>query len=113
MNAWHKVQVAPSTWRGQSFVCVGLAALSLTDLPVAAQSAPAATTMAVQSCPVLSVGNPNPGDNISAGGYVINGEAFDRASQSGAGITSVDLFLGERDQGGMFLGSGVPGTGGS
>jgi hypothetical protein len=23
----------------------------------------------------------------------------------------VDLFLGERDQGGMFLGSGVPGTG--
>src|SRR5579864_3732753 len=77
-----------------------LAALSLTGLPAAAQTAPAAPT-AVQSCPVLSIGNPNPGDKVTAGGYVISGEAFDPASQSGAGITSVDLFLGERDQGGI------------
>src|SRR5579859_4704031 len=85
-----------------------LAALSLTGLPVAAQTAPATTT--VQSCPVLSVGNPNPGDTVNTGAYVISGEAFDPASQSGAGISSVDLFLGERDQGGTFLGSAVPGN---
>src|ERR1051326_300825 len=84
-----------------------LAALSLMTLPVGAQSAPVTMT---QSCPVLSVGNPNPGDNITAGGYVISGQAFDPAAQSGAGITSVDLFLGERDQGGIFLGSAVPGN---
>ncbi|MBV9899114.1 MAG: hypothetical protein JO020_33575 [Chloroflexi bacterium] len=85
-----------------------LAAISV--LPVAAQTA---TTSTVQSCPQLSVGNPNPGDNINAGSYVISGTAFDPASQSGAGITSVDLFLGERDQGGTFLGSAVPGSSGT
>jgi hypothetical protein len=87
---------------------LALAAFSV--IPVAAQTAPAS---AVQSCPVLSVGNPNPGDNINAGGYVVSGEAFDPASQSGAGISSVDLFLGERDQGGLFLGSAVPGSSGT
>jgi hypothetical protein len=59
---------------------------------------------------VLSVGNPNPGDTVNTGAYVISGEAYDPASQSGAGITSVDLFLGERDQGGTFLGTAVPGN---
>jgi Big-like domain-containing protein len=94
---------------------VGAASLSCTlvlvafsVLPVAAQTAPASST--VESCPVLSVGNPNPGDNIKAGGLVISGEAFDPASQSGAGISRVDLFLGERDQGGLFLGTAVPGA---
>lgn len=87
-----------------------LAALSLTGLPAAAQTAPATTTMAAQSCPVLSVGNPNPGDTVNTGAYVISGEAFDPASQSGAGISAVDLFLGDRDQGGTFLGSAVPGS---
>jgi hypothetical protein len=90
------------------FSCTSiLAALSLMSLPVGAQTAPATTT---QSCPVLSIGNPNPGDTITEGGYVISGEAFDPAAQSGAGISRVDLFLGERDQGGLFLGSAVPGT---
>jgi hypothetical protein len=86
-----------------------LAALSLTGAPVAAQSAPATTATTAQSCPVLSVGNPNPGDNINTGAYVITGQAFDPAAQSGAGISRVDLFLGERDLGGTFLGSAVPG----
>jgi hypothetical protein len=89
-----------------------LAALSLTSIPVGAQTAPAPVS-APQSCPVLSVGNPNPGDNITAGGYVISGEAFDPAAQAGAGISSVDLFLGPRDQGGTFLGSAVPGSTGT
>src|SRR5436190_12975522 len=76
-----------------------LAAMSV--LPVAAQTATSAVTMAaVASCPVVSVGNPNPGDTINAGGYVINGQAFDPAATSGAGISGVDFFLGARDQGG-------------
>jgi hypothetical protein len=66
----------------------------------------------VQSCPVLSVGNPGPGDNIGAGAYVISGAAFDPAATSGSGISGVQLFLGERDQGGLFLGSAVPGSSG-
>src|SRR5690242_5687643 len=86
-----------------------LAGLSL-SLPAAAQTAPATTP---QSCPVLSVGNPNPGDNINSGAYVITGQAFDPAATSGSGISRVDLFLGERDQGGTFLGSAVPGSSGS
>jgi hypothetical protein len=85
-----------------------LAALSLMSPSVGAQSAPTTTT---QSCPVLSIGNPNPGDTITEGGYVISGQAFDPAAQSGAGVSRVDLFLGERDQGGLFLGSALPGTG--
>src|SRR5689334_3375591 len=81
-----------------------LAAMSV--LPVAAQTAAtsAVSMAAVASCPVVSVGNPNPGDTLSAGGYVINGQAFDPAATSGAGISGVDFFLGARDQGGLFLG---------
>lgn len=93
---------------------VGAASLSCTvllaglsvGLPAAAQTAPAT----VRSCPVLSVGNPSPGDNIFEGDMVISGQAFDPAATSGAGITRVDLFLGRRDEGGTFLGSAVPGS---
>jgi hypothetical protein len=62
---------------------------------------------------VLSVANPNPGDNVTAGGYVISGQAFDPASTSGSGVSGVDLFLGRRDEGGLFLGRAVPGSVGS
>jgi len=84
---------------------VVLAYLSLASVPAGAQTVAAST-----SCPVLSVGNPNPGDTIGEGGYVISGEAFDPAATSGSGISRVDLFLGERDSGGLFLGSTVPGA---
>jgi hypothetical protein len=64
------------------------------------------------ACPTLSVGNPNPGDNLMPGGYVISGEAFDPAAPAGtSGITRVDLFLGLRDQGGTILGTAIPGDG--
>src|SRR6202040_3256628 len=67
----------------------------------------ASTTTA---CPFLSVGNPNPGDDLIPGDYFISGSAYDPAATSGAGITRVDFFLGERDQGGTFLGSAIPGN---
>jgi hypothetical protein len=86
-----------------------LAALSFSSLPVGAQSAAVAVTTPV-SCPVLSLANPNPGDNIVAGNYVVSGAAYDPAATSGSGIERVDLFLGPRDEGGSFLGSAVPGA---
>jgi hypothetical protein len=53
----------------------------------------------------LSVGNPSPGDTIKGGNLVIEGSAFDSAADSGTGIDAVNIFLGERDAGGMMLGS--------
>jgi hypothetical protein len=85
------------------------AALTFASLPAGAQTTTAAVTAG--SCPFLSVGNPNAGDSISEGDYVISGVAFDPVAPSGSGIARVDLFLGQRDEGGNFLGSTVPGIG--
>lgn len=83
------------------------AALSFTSLPAgAATSDPAPPA----SCPVLSLGNPNPGDIVQSGDYVVSGAAWDPAATSGSGISRVDLFLGRRDAGGTFLGSATPGS---
>jgi hypothetical protein len=85
------------------------AALTFASLPAGAQTTTAAVTAG--SCPFLSVGNPNAGDTVQEGDYVISGVAFDPAAPSGSGISRVDLFLGPRDDGGNFLGSTVPGIG--
>src|SRR5690242_10191927 len=82
------------------------AGLTFASLPAGAQTATTGT-----SCPVLSVGNPNPGDNLIPGAYVISGEAYDPAAPAGtSGISRVDLFLGLRENGGTILGSAVPGA---
>src|SRR5262245_21676771 len=52
--------------------------------------------------------NPNPGDTIMPGGYVVSGIAFDPTATVGSGVSHVDFFLGSRDNGGLFLGSVVP-----
>ena len=59
--------------------------------------------------PVLQVANPGPGALLPSGDIVISGVAFDPTATEGAGVTRVDLFLGDRDQGGLYLGSAVPG----
>lgn len=59
--------------------------------------------------PVLQLANPSPGTLVSAGDYVISGTAFDPAATEGSGVNHVDIFLGPRDEGGVFLGSAVPG----
>jgi hypothetical protein len=74
----------------------------------AAVTAPA--TGAANACPTLSLANPGPGDLLPPGGLFISGTASVAGSTSGSGVQRVDLFLGERDQGGTFLGSGIPGT---
>ena len=58
----------------------------------------------------LDVGNPSPGDSIHVGRLHIEGIAFDRASDEGAGIDHIDVFLEDRDAGGMLIGHGVLGA---
>jgi hypothetical protein len=58
----------------------------------------------------LDVGNPSPGDTIHVGGYKIEGIAFDRAADEGPGIDHIDVFLDDRDAGGMLIGRGVLGA---
>jgi hypothetical protein len=78
---------------------------------VPAPSMPGTTAAAPGTeCPVLSLANPSPGDSILSGGLVISGLAFDPSSTSGSGIQSVQLFLGPRDEGGLILGTAVPGS---
>src|SRR5262249_44526612 len=87
-----------------------VAALTFASLPAGAQST--APAMSNVTCPVLSVGNPNPGDDLTTGGHLLSGIAFDPAATQGSGIQRVDLFLGERENGGTILGSAVPGASG-
>ena len=94
---------------------VGLAtALVVTVVPVAVGSAlvDPQTSAAASTCPagapVLQVANPNPGDVIPWGDYIISGTAADPSASGGSGIARVDLFLGDRDNGGQLLASAVP-----
>ncbi|MBV8715154.1 MAG: hypothetical protein JO020_01665 [Chloroflexi bacterium] len=68
-------------------------------LPAGAQS------LQPQPCPALQLDNPNPGDTLMPGTVVISGIAFDPAATVGSGVSRVDFFLGERDAGGLYLGS--------
>jgi hypothetical protein len=52
--------------------------------------------------------NPNPGDTVMPGAYVVSGIAFDPTATVGSGVSRVDFFLGARDQGGLFLGTVLP-----
>ena len=107
----HSVQLAAVRRVGglASLLLAAVALAAATTLPAGAQTAPAQSSCPAGP-PVLEVGNPNPGDLLPTGDIVFSGVAFDPAATSGAGITSVDLFLGSRDSGGEFLASVVPGT---
>ena len=92
----------------------GLASIVLVGASVAMMAAPsAAEPLAVVTCPggapVVQLANPGPGDVLSQGDYIVSGTAFDPAAGQGAGIDRVDLFLGQRDSGGVFLGEATPG----
>lgn len=92
-----------------SLVVFSLAMIASSAAPAGAQSANTGACPA--GPPVLMVGNPNPGDVISQGDYIISGVAFDPAATDGAGILRVDLFLGSRDNGGVLLASATPDDG--
>jgi hypothetical protein len=56
--------------------------------------------------PYVAVANPSPGDVLQIGGLEIAGKAFDPAAglDQGPGIDRVQVFLGDRDLGGLHLG---------
>lgn len=92
----------------------GLVSLVLISASVAMATAPsAAEPLAVVTCPgdgpIVQLANPAAGDVLSQGDYIVTGTAYDPASTQGNGISRVDLFLGQRDSGGTFLGAATPG----
>src|SRR5579859_6858694 len=58
---------------------------------------------------VLSIGNPQPGDLLPRGKYVMQGLAFDRAANSGSGVDRVSVFVDDRDRGGQHVGDATLG----
>ena len=88
-----------------------VAAAAITE-PTTSGAAPSAPIVAVQPVggPVLLLGNPSSGDVVSHGDYLVSGLAFDPAASDGSGISRVDFFLDNRDFGGQFLGSAIPGV---
>jgi hypothetical protein len=98
-----------SSLKRRLFGALGVAsatAFILLSLSSVATAQPATTP---SDWPVLQLANPNPGDVVANGDYIVSGTAYDPAAKQGAGVSRVDLFLGSRDEGGMFLGSAVPG----
>ena len=83
-------------------------------VPSAATGAPpvpAALPAIIQPGPslVLSVANPQPGDLVPRGKYVMQGLAFDRAANSGSGVDRVSVFIDDRDSGGQLVGDATLG----
>ena len=93
---------------------IGLASLAVVALAiVGTASVPAsADQLAIATCPggppVLQLSNPSPGDVLSQGDYIVSGVAFDPSASSGSGVSRIDLFIGQRDSGGIIVGSVVP-----
>jgi hypothetical protein len=60
-------------------------------------------------CPTLTLDNPPPGAQISAGDYLISGQAFDPAAAQQPGVSRIDIFFGSRETGGQLIGTAIPG----
>jgi hypothetical protein len=77
--------------------------------PPSTTTAPSTTTTTAStpstSSIVLEVGNPSPSVTILSGAYNMVGRAFDKTATSGSGIDRLDIFLDNRDEGGLFLGT--------
>jgi hypothetical protein len=54
--------------------------------------------------PTLDVANPGPGEMLTPGVMIIEGIAYDDNAEQGVGVDRVAVFLGDRDEGGQFLG---------
>jgi hypothetical protein len=62
-------------------------------------------TTSLTACLRLEVSNPTPGDLVPVGGYVMGGFAFDPTATWGSGVTGVQVFLDDPNQGGSVIGS--------
>src|SRR5919197_1251448 len=67
-------------------------------------SAPVSAQPVAPGCIELQIDNPHPGDPLSAGKYEVSGRATDSAAQSGSGIDRIQVFLDNRDFGGIQIG---------
>jgi hypothetical protein len=84
------------------------ATATATAAPTAAATAVPCTTTGQGVVLILS--NPQPGDTLMTGTAVnMSGIAYDPASTSGSGISSVTVYLGARDAGGLALGTAALG----
>src|SRR5438270_10867742 len=92
---------------------LGLAAtLAAGSSSAFAQTAPSSTTSTTGDCSSINfqLANPAPGSRVELGNDVIQGVAMDtRAPAGSAGIDRVNFFLGNRDEGGISIGTAVPG----
>jgi hypothetical protein len=79
-----------------------LAALTATGV-VSAQT----TSSPICGYVSLALFNPQAGDQVPPGPYLITGMAQDIRATQGNGISSVQIFLGNRTSGGSFLGNAV------
>lgn len=98
-----------TSFRRRTYAAIGIAATTAFVLLSLSTPAGAQVTSAPPEMPVVQLANPNPGDLLPVGDYVVTGAAFDPAATTGSGVSRVDLFLGSREAGGIFLGSAVPG----
>jgi hypothetical protein len=83
-----------------------------------AQTAPASAPAPAAGLPavtqpgpslVLSLANPQPNDLLPRGKYIMQGQAFDRAANSGTGVDRVSVFVDDRDSGGQHVGDAILG----
>jgi hypothetical protein len=90
-----------------------LGSLGVSPVTTFAQQAPVPETLVARcDLPVVDLFNPLPGDVLQPGSYLISGLALDpMADASSSGIDQVSFFLGDRDQGGLALGTVVPNSG--
>src|SRR5262245_49595102 len=95
----------------RAFVPLSVAAtLGIGALPAFAQTAPSSSSGQCGSID-FQLANPAPGSRLEIGNDVIQGIALDTRAASGSnGIDRVDFFLDSRDQGGISIGSVVPGA---
>jgi hypothetical protein len=81
-------------------------------LAVAALLGMGATTVLAhpqQPGPTLDVGNPGAHELLTPGVMIIQGIAYDENAEHGVGVDRVSVFLGDRDEGGLFLGDATLG----
>jgi hypothetical protein len=87
-------------------------AFSAAGALVLATAAPSFAQVATSACPgypVIRLENPAPGEGVPRAGVNISGIAYDPASTSGPGIAAVQVFVGDRDQGGLYRGAATLG----
>jgi hypothetical protein len=93
----------------RSFVALGVVITTAAILVALSGVAVAQQQPTIPQWPVVQINNPAPGALVPTGDILISGVAFDPVATDGAGVSRVDLFLGNRDEGGLYLGTAVPG----